>query len=597
MRKRLIVSLVWMVLSSMAHAATIVAASLSSADVQAAINLAAEGDTVQLPSGSATWTTGVTVVNKALTIVGAGITSTVLTHNIASAPLIYAYGLGTKAFDISNLTVIGSSLSNIGLISIGSVATINRGWKVHDILFTGLVRRGLYLTGQSEGVVYRCTFQDTEVVSSAQGITVFGDNVDLRNVNDTTSSWVRPPAFGTDKFVYVEDCVFNFNRNQDNGVELYNGGRIVLRYCTFKNTTFGVHGLDSGLSSGHSWEVYNNTFLSLWSGTGRTAIYHQIRGGTGVFFNNRYYKLYTGTAPTYEIALDTYRATGNEIYAGVVKSVSSLTRSGDTATLVTTTAHGCSAIGWTVVSGFDQVEYNGRVFPTIVNSTTITFRVLGSPTTPATGVGIITNDGVSTQQVNGAYNWDGNTAVTDGSGTHTGSTGVDVLTDGTKTWTTDYYATTLPCFLWNRTSGAGGYVRSNTTTTATATLVGGSRQTWSAGDSYVLTFGYPAKDMCGRTSPTVFYDTYSTQPLLPLYEFNNWYYNLSDPAVDVQFATGHIYLNVVLNNTLFVQENREFYNNTEKPSYTPYTYPHPLRNETNFMRVNNTATAGTLVFP
>src|SRR5262245_7791446 len=68
-----------------ADAATRNAASCSSADVQSAINAAVAGDTVAVPAGNCTWTTKVTISNKALTLNGAGIGATNITDGIGGA--------------------------------------------------------------------------------------------------------------------------------------------------------------------------------------------------------------------------------------------------------------------------------------------------------------------------------------------------------------------------------------------------------------------------------------------------------------------------------------------------------------------------------
>jgi uncharacterized Zn-binding protein involved in type VI secretion len=61
------------------------AASCAQTDVQAAIDLAQEGDTVQAPAGNCTWTTveprtpAVEIAGKAITLQGAGIGKTIIT--------------------------------------------------------------------------------------------------------------------------------------------------------------------------------------------------------------------------------------------------------------------------------------------------------------------------------------------------------------------------------------------------------------------------------------------------------------------------------------------------------------------------------------
>ncbi len=55
-----------------ARAATINAASCNASDVQGAINSASEGDTVTIPAGTCTWTSGVTISGKGIIVKGAG---------------------------------------------------------------------------------------------------------------------------------------------------------------------------------------------------------------------------------------------------------------------------------------------------------------------------------------------------------------------------------------------------------------------------------------------------------------------------------------------------------------------------------------------
>src|SRR6266404_6421783 len=57
---------------SRAEASIINAASTSQADVSSAVNSAANGDTVVIPAGTSTWTTGVSVSGKGIKIQGAG---------------------------------------------------------------------------------------------------------------------------------------------------------------------------------------------------------------------------------------------------------------------------------------------------------------------------------------------------------------------------------------------------------------------------------------------------------------------------------------------------------------------------------------------
>lgn len=70
---------------------------------------------------------------------------------------------------------------------------------------------------------------------------------------------------------------------------------------------------------------------------------------------------------------------------GSSKSVSSITRSGTTATVTTSTAHGLSDGDPVKIAGATQSEYNGIFQIAYVSTTVFTIEVSGSPATPATG--------------------------------------------------------------------------------------------------------------------------------------------------------------------------------------------------------------------
>jgi hypothetical protein len=79
--------------------------------------------------------------------------------------------------------------------------------------------------------------------------------------------------------------------------------------------------------------------------------------------------------------------------------------------------------------------------------------------------------------------------------------------------------------------------------------------------------GYPARDQIGRSTDQWLWtdaNPYPPQELDPFYQWNNSY-NGNDISVYVHN-----------NCDIHIKENRDFYNNTERPDYTPYTYPHPL---------------------
>jgi hypothetical protein len=82
--------------------------------------------------------------------------------------------------------------------------------------------------------------------------------------------------------------------------------------------------------------------------------------------------------------------------------------------------------------------------------------------------------------------------------------------------------------------------------------------------------GYPARDQIGRSTDEWLWtdeNPYPPQELNPFYQWNNTH------------EGSNIEVYVHNNCGVHIQENRDFYNNVEKPGYTPCTYPHPLIEE------------------
>ena len=67
------------------------------------------------------------------------------------------------------------------------------------------------------------------------------------------------------------------------------------------------------------------------------------------------------------------------------QAVTSITRSGSTATLTAGAAHGLSTNDWVEIIGANETEYNGLFQITVTGGSTFTFTVSGAPATPATG--------------------------------------------------------------------------------------------------------------------------------------------------------------------------------------------------------------------
>lgn len=174
-------------------------------------------------------------------------------------------------------------------------------------------------------------------------------------------------------------------------------------------------------------------------------------------------------------------------------------------------------------------------------------------------------------QCDGSSLWDGNSDTDGESGTAT-SGGSTSMTKSAAGWTTNEWA---GYHIHNTTEGTTdaadciAKIASNTSDTLTLVASLGSAcsgdSTFSNTETYVITNGYPCLGMVGRGSDVTGQGNY---PLEAVYEWGNTH-NGSDIDLGLQATGGFI--------ETHIQENRDYYNNTLKPDYTPYTYPHPLR--------------------
>jgi hypothetical protein len=105
------------------------------------------------------------------------------------------------------------------------------------------------------------------------------------------------------------------------------------------------------------------------------------------------YTVANATATSFTITISGHAVNSNGGFLGIYRtpapSVSSITRSGITATVTTSAAHGLSANWQVTVSGATQQQYNLTFYPRILSSTTFEYTMeavsAATPVTPATG--------------------------------------------------------------------------------------------------------------------------------------------------------------------------------------------------------------------
>ena len=148
--------------------------------------------------------------------------------------------------------------------------------------------------------------------------------------------------------------------------------------------------------------------------------------------------------------------------------------------------------------------------------------------------------------------------------------GTRTFTDSSKNFAANQWAG-ASYTIRDVTQGFGYLIASNTATTVTAVpdIGYGEPGTFLAGDSYQILSAYPCIDQVGR-GPGALLSGYVPAPaapvnqaLEPVYQWNNTHNGV---AGSVKAGT----------DSTRILANRDYYDNTMLPGYTPYPYPHPL---------------------
>ncbi len=257
---------------------TIPAASCSQQDVQAAIDKAAEGDTVSVPAGAATWRSpgsarNALIIARPLTLAGAGVGKTVITDGGGAGWNENAVRIDVarnKLVRITGFTIVGAPPSS-AFAFFTFRGPYKSYFRVDHCRFESMTRRPISVDG-SYGVIDHC-----EVIDGGLQIQPMGDE----------ETWNRPLDLGTSDAVIVEDCLFRNGdaRHERNCIDGHQNARYVFRFNRVEGAYVETHGFCCRLTRGaFSLEVYNNVL----DGFGETHYRpFSLRGGTGVLFANR----------------------------------------------------------------------------------------------------------------------------------------------------------------------------------------------------------------------------------------------------------------------------------------------------------------------
>jgi hypothetical protein len=262
------------------------AASPARADVADCVMKATEGDTISIPAGSATWTSGL-AMSKFIRLVGAGAGKTVLTSNwtpgekITDAAYIISwnpsnpslnlpFGVSGITFDLADKTC-GFKVTNSSSSPITKLRVNNNVFR-NTLNSNG--QRTFFIDGNIYGVI------DSNTMDA--GGPIYG-----KNANWSAMSF----SYGTGDQLFIEDNTFN---TTSSGVA---GGGVGGRYCARYNTitrnsakvmlqAYEYHGNQPGANNaGMGMELYGNKIINT-SGSSLSVQLFDHRGGMSVAHHN-----------------------------------------------------------------------------------------------------------------------------------------------------------------------------------------------------------------------------------------------------------------------------------------------------------------------
>ncbi|OGS27487.1 MAG: hypothetical protein A2297_06055 [Elusimicrobia bacterium RIFOXYB2_FULL_48_7] len=499
------------------YAAVHTAASLSRTDVQAAINAASNGDTVIMPAGTATWSTGVNISNKGILLQGAGMVQTVIVDNTANSfpPTATSEPITISNNTTSFLRITGFTIDGTGLINGGVYGGIacfgdTRFFRIDHIEFKNCCTSVYNCDVDMQGLIDHCSSYTTDgVLKNAIGSMFpffrfwYINPAYFPNAPAKWERWwQRPLALGTSNACYIEDCYTNVDgrvATSSGFLVSFNGDRYVYRYNTIYGPVDGLENYWTGYSPNNrgssSLEIYNNNFNFVREGSGYCYMW-RFDSGAGIVYDNAF----------------------------------------------TTTS-----------SGWESFFFeNNRAWQSL---------------NPC---------GMGSSKCDGTSPIDGNRPLD--SGAHTGSNGAAVLTCSGKSWTTNQWVGYAVRNLTDTTSYvtpyftacAAGLITANDAATLTigGGLSQGTRNNFNTGDNFIITDGYPCLDQLGRGPGPM-----GNQSDQPVYEWNNTQNGVVKHLHARAVASEK---HVKLNRDYYNCTNQADAV-SKGMTYTPYSYPHPLQ--------------------
>ena len=297
----LLLTLILSGFSALRCGATIYPSNGTAANVQSIHNNQAQnGDTITLPAGTFTWSTRVHIT-KAITLQGAGVSSTIVRDAVQSGQLIQwslAAGLPSRLTGIEFQD--GGRINTItapgGILHVDGSNTNGSTFRFDHSKWNNL--NGPTVFDTVIGVIDHNTFV---LDRFGAAIIPYGSHWNGQNYGD--GSWAAPTGFGSSQFLFIEDNTFTHSQPYERAVtDAYGGARFVVRHNTIFNSFISNHGTESTgrTRGGRAMEVYNNTY----TGSNVNSLIGGSRSG-GVLFHDNTISGYWGDLAT--VSLQNYR--------------------------------------------------------------------------------------------------------------------------------------------------------------------------------------------------------------------------------------------------------------------------------------------------
>lgn len=280
------------------------AASAARTDVNDCVTAAANGDTIIVPAGTASWSSQIALpATKDLTIKGGGGATTMTCSGTPGTS-----GYTCTATNSTSLTcnngcfglnlaashrVTGFTMTGNGSGSLVGCATGNQNatkhFRVdHNRLVSTSGWQPIRCFGSSNAVHPRGIW-DHNRLENGIAIHTNGTNFQLDEGNQQHQLWAQDPELGGTSRIFLEANYFVTSVHTTNFADGNYAARVAIRFNTTAGPTitgFEFHSPQGANRGYQSWEAYGNTLMNLDTTDGCFHGIASIRGGSGVFFNN-----------------------------------------------------------------------------------------------------------------------------------------------------------------------------------------------------------------------------------------------------------------------------------------------------------------------